>query len=155
MSKKFTVSAVIPASPQAIYDAWLDSRTHGKMTGGGKAKASPKVGAKHASFDGYAMGVNLELVPGERIVQSWRTTDFADADPDSRVTLTLAKTADGAKLTLVHTDIPGGQDDYKTGWQEYYFAPMQAYFAALAPPKKSGRAKKKPAKARKTARTPR
>ena len=29
----------------------------------------------------------MELEPGKRIVQSWRTTNFADADPDSRITV--------------------------------------------------------------------
>jgi peroxiredoxin/uncharacterized protein YndB with AHSA1/START domain len=89
MSLKFTVSDVIPATPEAIYDAWLDSRAHGKMTGA-KAKASAKVGGDFSVWDGYAIGKNLELDPGKRIVQSWRTTDFAASDPDSKITVTLA-----------------------------------------------------------------
>jgi uncharacterized protein YndB with AHSA1/START domain len=28
MSARFTVSAVIPATPEAVYAAWLDSRSH-------------------------------------------------------------------------------------------------------------------------------
>ena len=127
MSIKFTVSDLIPASPRAIYDAWLDSRAHTAMTGA-KAKASAKIGAAVTAFDGYAAGVNLELVPGKRIVQSWRTTDFAAGDPDSRIAVTFKSTPGGTKVTLLHTRIPGGQDDYKTGWLEYYFAPMKAYF---------------------------
>lgn len=67
MRQKFTVSEIIPASPEAIYDAWLDSKAHGAMTGS-KAKASAKVGAKFSAWDGYIEGTNLELVPGERIV---------------------------------------------------------------------------------------
>ena len=43
MTIEFTVSAVIPASPGAIYDPWLDSDGHMKMTGspahvGGEAR---------------------------------------------------------------------------------------------------------------------
>ena len=44
MSYDFTLSAVIPASPRAIYDAWLDSRGHGAMTGSA-ARMSAKPGA--------------------------------------------------------------------------------------------------------------
>ncbi len=132
MSKKFTVSAVIPTTPRAIYDAWLDSRGHTAMTGGSKAKVSGKAGGAFTHFDGYAMGENLELAPGKRIVQSWRTTDFAAADPDSRIAVSLKAVPGGTKVTLLHTRIPEGQDDYKSGWQEYYFAPMTAYFGKKA-----------------------
>lgn len=128
MSKRFSVSDVIPAKPRAVYDAWLDSRAHSAMTGA-KAKASAKVGAAITAWDGYVTGANLELVSGKRIVQSWRTSDFAAGDPDSRLTVTLKAAPGGTKLTLLHSRIPQGQGNYKSGWQEYYFAPMKAYFA--------------------------
>ena len=34
----FSVSDIIPAAPQAIYDAWLDSRGHAAMVGGKPAR---------------------------------------------------------------------------------------------------------------------
>jgi hypothetical protein len=34
MPFEFSVSDVIPASPRAIYDAWLDSQGHADITGG-------------------------------------------------------------------------------------------------------------------------
>jgi uncharacterized protein YndB with AHSA1/START domain len=140
MSFKFSVSDVIPASPRAIYDAWLDSKAHGAMTGA-KAKASAKVGGKWSASDGYCSGVNLELAPGMKIVQSWRSTDFAEGDRDSKITVTLKPVAGGTKLTLVHSAIPDSQKDdgYKEGWVDYYFEPMKAYFAK---PAKKPRAKK-------------
>ncbi len=33
MSLAFTVSAIIPAFPQDVYNAWLDSDGHTQMTG--------------------------------------------------------------------------------------------------------------------------
>ena len=143
MVTRFKVSSVIPASPMAIYDAWLNSKLHGAMTGGGKAKASTKVGAPFTSFDGYSYGANLELVPGKRIVQSWRSTDFAAADPDSTIEVTLSAVPGGTRLYLLHAGIPEGQDDYKEGWKEFYFGPMKAYFGSLKP---AGRPANKPAK---------
>ena len=152
MSVKFTVSDIIPATAREIYDAWLDSAAHAAMTGGAKAKASPQVGGAFAAFDAYALGVNLELVPGKRIVQSWRTSDFAKDDPDSVLAVALEPAPGGTLVTLLHSGIPGGQDDYKSGWQEYYFAPMKAYFGEKSPkpakaPKKAAKAVKKTAKA--------
>ena len=37
---------------------------------------------------------------------------------------------DGTKITIIHSDIPEGQaDDYKQGWQDFYFKPMKDYFS--------------------------
>ena len=77
MPYTFTLTATIPASPEEIYEAWLDSLGHSEMTGG-EANMSGQVGAEVSAWDGYISGRNLELIPGERIVQSWRTTEFAD-----------------------------------------------------------------------------
>jgi uncharacterized protein YndB with AHSA1/START domain len=73
---------VIPASPAEIYNAWLDNIAHSEMTGG-EAIMSDEVGAEVSAWDGYITGRILELVPGERIVQSWRTTEFDDEIEDS------------------------------------------------------------------------
>ena len=137
MSFKFTVSDIIPAKPRAIYDAWLDSKAHGAMTGGGKAKASAKVGAAFTVWDNYISGMNLELVRGKRIVQAWRSVEFAAGDKDSKLTITLKPVAGGTKLTLLHSGIPDSQKNggYKEGWFESYLDPMKAYFAKAAKPK--------------------
>ena len=128
MPYKFTISDIIPAEPRAVYDAWLDSKAHSKMTGD-KARVSARVGEAFMAGDGYITGVNLELIPGKRIVQSWRSSEFATDDADSKITLTLRPIEGGTKLTLLHTRVPDGQSNYKEGWREWYFEPMKAYFA--------------------------
>ena len=146
MSFKFTISDVIPASPRVIYDAWLDSKAHGTMSGG-KAKASAKIGAAFTAWDNYISGTNLELVPGKRIVQSWRSMEFAGGDKDSKLTVTLKPVSGGTMLTLLHSAIPDSQKDggYRAGWVESYFEPMKAYFAKAA---KKPKTKVKPRKAK-------
>jgi uncharacterized protein YndB with AHSA1/START domain len=131
MPYSFKLVSTIPASPEAIYDAWLDSAGHSKMTGA-KAKASNKVGASFTAWDGYIQGKNIELVPGKRIVQSWRASEFTDADPDSTLTVTLAPVKGGSRLTLEHSNVPDDQKSYEEGgWQDYYFAPMKEYFSTM------------------------
>lgn len=76
----FRLTITIPASAQEIYDAWLDSLTHAEMTGG-EASMSDEAGAEVSAWDGYITGRNLELIPGERIVQSWRTSRSAIRAP--------------------------------------------------------------------------
>ncbi len=126
----FVVSAVIPATPEAVYKAWLSGKEHAAMTGGA-ATGSARVGGKFTAWDGYIEGKNLELEPGKRIVQSWRTTEFSDDDPDSRLEVVLAPAKGGTKVTLRHSDLPKGQGaDYKSGWVEHYFEPMKEYFGS-------------------------
>jgi uncharacterized protein YndB with AHSA1/START domain len=125
----FTLTTTIPASPQEIYEAWLDSLAHSEMTGG-DASMSDAASADVSAWDGYITGRNVELVPGERIVQSWRTTQFTDEHEDSLITVTLEEVEDGTLLTLLHTNVPDAQTSYEHGgWQEHYFDPMKEYFA--------------------------
>ena len=144
MTFAFTVSAVIPASPEDIYDAWLDGRRHAAMTGSETATGSTRVGGKFTAWDGYIQGRNLALDSGRRIVQSWRSSAFTDADADSQIEVTLAKTARGTRVTLRHSNVPDGHDGYREGWRDHYFEPMKAYFGKLAKARPAkGSAKKK------------
>ena len=128
MAHEFTVSATIPAEPKTVYDAWPSSKGHSAMTGAA-ANVTPREGGRFTAWDGYITGTNLKLVPARRIVQTWRTTEFAEDDEDSQIDVQLEKAPGGTKLTLRHTNIPSGQSDYKSGWKECYFEPMKAYFA--------------------------
>jgi activator of HSP90 ATPase len=130
MSFEFTVSDVIPAAPQEIYEAWLSPAGHTGMTGAKAESVSPVPGGAFTVWNGYITGKNLELEPGKRIVQSWRTAKFADADPDSNLEVTLVKEAAGTRITIKHTNVPDGHTSYRDGgWQENYFDPMKGYFA--------------------------
>ena len=148
MPYAFTLTTTIPASPQEIYEAWLDSVVHSEMTGS-EASMSEETGAQVSAWDGYITGRNLELVPGERIVQTWRTQDFTDEHEDSIITVTLEEVAEGTLLTLVHSNVPNEQTSYERGgWQEHYFEPMQEYFGKRAAGKKKAAAPKAKAKAK-------
>jgi uncharacterized protein YndB with AHSA1/START domain len=142
MPYEYTLTAVIPASARDIYDAWLDSAAHSKMTGG-QAKASAELGAEIMAWDGYITGRNLELTPGERIVQAWRTTKFPENHEDSIITLTFEERDDGTLVTLSHSNVPDGHLGYEQGgWQKSYFEPMIAYFSNA--PSVSAAAEQKP-----------
>ncbi len=127
MALEFTISTIIPATPDEIYKAWLDSKGHGKMTGS-KAKVSDKVGGAFEAWDGYISGTNLELKPGKKIVQSWRTSEFDDSEQDSRLEIILAPAKGGTKLTLHHSNLPVHGEQYRQGWIDSYFEPMKEYF---------------------------
>jgi activator of HSP90 ATPase len=130
MAFDFTVSDIIPARPPQIYQAWLSSDGHRDITGGADAEISPQEGADFTAWDGYISGKNLKLEPDRRIVQSWRTSQFTDTDPDSQIEVMLEQTPEGTRVTLHHTNVPGGHTSYRDGgWQDHYFEPMKAFFA--------------------------
>lgn len=131
MLETIQLSTILPASPETIYRAWLDSQEHTAFTGG-EAVIDPHVGGKFTAWDGYIQGTTLELEPYRRIVQSWRTAEFPDGSPDSRLEVLLEAVHGGTQLTLIHSGIPEGQGkDYGPGWEENYFEPMNRYFSAL------------------------
>ena len=51
MAYEFTVSDVLPATPAAVYDAWMSSEGHAAMTGA-PAAIDPHVGARFSAWDG-------------------------------------------------------------------------------------------------------
>ena len=64
-----------------IYDAWLDGRRHARMTGDGDGERLEQGRRRRSpSHDGYISGKNLELAPGKRIVQAWRTSAISRRD---------------------------------------------------------------------------
>ncbi len=112
------------APPHEIYEALMDSKKHAKFTGD-KAVISRKVGGKFSVFDGYSEGVNIELVPDSKIVQSWRASDWPEGHY-SEASFTFKKIPAGTRLSFIQTGVPAKQyDDISQGWRDYYWAPMK------------------------------
>jgi activator of HSP90 ATPase len=129
MTVEFIVSAIIPATPQEVYHAWLSSDGHTAMTGS-PAAISDQVGVDFQAWDGYIHGKNIELITNQRIVQAWRTVEFSDDEPDSRIEVTLEPVGRQTKLTLRHTGLPPHGGQYEQGWVDSYFEPMKEFFSS-------------------------
>ncbi len=131
MLEKIELSTIIPATPDQIYQAWLDGNLHSAFTGS-PATGEAKANTRFTAWDGYIWGENLELIPNQHIVQSWRTSEFPPESIDSHLEITLEAVPEGTKIKIEHSDIPEGQSqDYYQGWIDYYFEPLQAYFSSL------------------------
>ncbi|MBI2851904.1 MAG: SRPBCC domain-containing protein [Chloroflexi bacterium] len=112
------------ATPHEIYEILMDSRKHSKLTGS-KATVSRKVGGSFSVFDGGLSGVNLELVPDRKIVQSWRLGEWPGGY-FSRATFSLKETSGGSRLNLRQMGVPvESYEDVRQGWHEYYWKPMK------------------------------
>ncbi len=127
--ESFKIQATFPAPVGIVYAAWLDSKKHSMMTGYA-AEIDPRVGGKFNVWDDYITGTTTQLIPDKKIVQKWRTIDFPDELPDSKLEIIFDQLPNGTRLTLKHSNIPDGQgNEYKEGWKEYYFKPMKSYFS--------------------------
>jgi activator of HSP90 ATPase len=129
MADRIEVSEVLPVKQKNLYEAWLDSDKHSAFTGS-RAVIDRRVGGKFTAWDGYISGTTITVEPFSRIVQTWRTTEFPDDDPDSEIEVLFEEVKEGTKITLVHTEIPDGQgEEYRQGWIDFYFTPMKEYFS--------------------------
>jgi activator of HSP90 ATPase len=123
-TKNIRQTVTIKASPHDVYEALMDSKKHSEFTGD-KASISRKVGGKFTAFDGYAEGTNQELVQGEKIVQTWRASDWP-AGHYSKVTFSLKEANNGTRLTFTQTGVPEDQyEDVSQGWRDYYWTPLK------------------------------
>ncbi len=125
-----TGSRIIRASPQAIYDAFVDPDMQARwlppegMTGkfdvfepwpGGRYRMTLTFTGAHAtagktSADADTVeGQLVELIPGERIVQ---TAGFESDDPAYAGTMTMTWTLqaipEGTEVTITARDVPSG-----------------------------------------------
>lgn len=122
------MTAVLPADPHRVYEAWLDPSEHAAFTGFA-ATIDPVIGGVFRGGDGYFEGQLLWLDPGRRIVQTFRTAEFPPDAKPSLVELQLEACEEGTRFTLLHTSIPAGQrSTYEDGWRAHYLEPLVAWF---------------------------
>ena len=73
---------------------------------GARAQITRRAGGRFTAFDGALSGRNLLIVPNRLIVQAWRSTAFKRDDPDSILVLEFSKAPGGAKVHMVHVNVP-------------------------------------------------
>ena len=123
-TKTIRQSVTFKTSPHEVYEALMDSRKHSEFTGS-KVQISRKIGSEFRVYSGDIQGVNLELVPDQKIVQSWRYSDWPEGHY-SKATFSLREVPGGTRLTFTQTGVPEEfYDDIKQGWHDYYWEPIK------------------------------
>ena len=111
--------------PSELYHALMDSKKHSFFTQG-KAMWSDKLRGKFTVYDGYAEGKNVELVPNQKIVQTWRAEDWPKGHY-SLVTFVMKKSpSGGTMLSFKQEEVPISKcKDIEAGWKLYYWKPLK------------------------------
>lgn len=126
---QFELSEWFDATPFELFELVVDAEIHSAATGFG-ATSSRRPGGAFSAGDGFITGTFVSLEPGQRVVQRWRTTEFADHDADALLEWLFAAEAGGTRLLLRHGGLPSGQGPrYEEGWRRHYFAPIHEWLA--------------------------
>jgi uncharacterized protein YndB with AHSA1/START domain len=115
----------IGATPQRVYNVLTNSAAFAKMTGGREANISQEPGGAVSLFGGDIQARNVELVPGERLVQAWRSRAWPEG-VYSIVKFELSASGKGTKLIFDQAGHPAdAQSMLEGGWQQMYWGPME------------------------------
>ena len=116
------------ANPARVYEA-LTQATAFSAFSGAPAEIGAREGDAFSLFGGMVTGRHLELVPAQRVVQSWRAGNWAPGI-HSVVRFELAAAGTGTRLTFDHAGFPPEmQAHLEDGWQQMYWSKITQWLA--------------------------
>jgi uncharacterized protein YndB with AHSA1/START domain len=119
----------IDASPAAVYGVLTRSEDFARMTGGRAASIASEAGGEVSLFGGDIRARNIELVPGKRVVQAWRSKAWPEG-VYSIVKFELSPHGRNTKLVFDQAGHPEeAQKMLEGGWAQMYWQPMNAMLA--------------------------
>ena len=130
MSRNVIIAASLPATPDKLFDMYLDAEAHAAFTGFPVTIAA-RAGAPFRAFNDMLSGTIIHVAPKRLIVQTWRSANWATTAIDSVLTLSFWPEKDGARIELVHVNVP--EEDFagvSQGWERYYWTPWRALLNA-------------------------
>lgn len=129
MRRLIAQSVVLPAPAEHLYATYLEPALHAAVTGA-PVTVGAESGAPFRAFGGQITGTMLTVVAPRLIVQSWRSVNFLEGDPDSTLILAFVPEGKNGRIDLIHIDVP--EQDYQgvsEGWEKYYWAPWKRHLA--------------------------
>ena len=132
---------IFKASKKRIYDALTDAKQFEQvvhLSDAMKSRMPPNApptristqpGGTFSTFGGLIVGMQIELVPNQRIVQAWRPA-YWKPGVYSLVSFALADNDSGTTLTLDHRGFPDGDaQSLLDGWNKNYWQPLAKFLA--------------------------
>ena len=120
---------VIKANRKRVYEVLTDTEQFRKLSRGLATEISRQAGGAFSLFGGVITGRHIELVPGERIVQAWRS-EWAPGEY-SIARFVLKDQGSDTKIVFDHTGFPQGTAEHlATGWKTHYWDGLARYFAS-------------------------
>jgi uncharacterized protein YndB with AHSA1/START domain len=131
-TKNINHRVTLPAKPADVFAALIDSTLHSLFTGE-PARIAARPGGAFTCYGDYISGITLELAPGKRIVQAWRSQNWP-AGFYSIVTFALTAKP-GGKTGLRFSQVGVPANDYakkNSGWRTHYWEPLKRFLEGRA-----------------------
>ena len=120
----------LQAPKKRIYEVLLDADQFSKMTGGLGTEISRDVGGAFSLFSSQIKGRQVDLVPGELVVQAWRSEGWKP-HLYSIARFALTEQGSGTQLVFDHAGFPVGQAQHlAAGWKDHYWVPLEKFLAS-------------------------
>jgi uncharacterized protein YndB with AHSA1/START domain len=116
----------LPATPRQVYEAYIDEAKHAAFTCY-PTEIDRVVGGLMRAGGDYIQGEIVELVPDQRIVQTWRAADFPEGHYTT-LEIDLEGTEAGTLLRMTHKGVPADmREEIDEGWRRHYWDPLRTY----------------------------
>eukprot|EP00118_Oscarella_pearsei_P002396 m.10452 g.10452 ORF g.10452 m.10452 type:complete len:343 (+) comp22321_c0_seq1:150-1178(+) len=126
-TKKITLTEEFKTSADELYKTFTVKQRVEAFTNG-SAEFAAERGGKFSLYGGNIKGQFLELIPNEKVVQTWRLKEWPDGH-FSRVVLEFRQTEDSTELKLTQTGVPDFDLDRTIGgWKEKYWKTIKMTF---------------------------
>lgn len=132
-TKSIQQEQIFNAPPDEVYNLLMNEELHATFTGS-ETCISNREGEGFTAYGGYITGKNVELIPGEKIVQLWRAEEEGwPGNHFSMVVFTFTKEGKNkTKMLFEQSGIPEHKAiDIDRGWVEYYWEPMKRLLADM------------------------
>ena len=124
--------AVVKVSPAQVYEFLTNGAVFAAATEM-PAQMSDREGEPFSLFGGRVEGRQIELVPGQRVVQAWR---FGSTHPDewepgvySVIRFTMHAEGDATRFVIDHEAIPPQWEDHiQSGYSAFYQDPLTRHY---------------------------
>jgi len=127
VTKPIHQEVTIKTSAKKVYDALTDAKQFSAFSGGAPAQIDTKAGGSFSCFGGHIIGRNIELVPGKRVVQAWRSVKWSDGIY-SIVHFELHEEGGSVKIVFDQAGFPEEAGPHlEGGWTKMYWEPLKAY----------------------------
>ena len=128
MPRTIIIGGSLPASPDKLFDMYLDPAEHAEFTGL-PVTIEPHAGGAFSAFDGMLSGKILHIEPKTLHRSNLAVGKLAAYGAWTQVlTLSFWPAQDGARIELVHVNVP--EEDFagvSQGWEKYYWTPWHDY----------------------------
>jgi uncharacterized protein YndB with AHSA1/START domain len=118
------------APPELVFAALTQAAQFTAFSGGAPAEIDASAGGAFSCFGGMIQGRNVEIVPGQRVVQAWRAGNWDDG-VYSIVRFELSAHRHGTRLSFSQSGHPAAQEPHLAqGWSKMYWEPLAKHLSA-------------------------